>query len=273
MDERPDGVPAQTDAQPQPQPQPQSPQGAYGPPPAPVPAQWYPPTQTGGFFPPPPPAPSGTSGRPGAAGRAVLWAAVGALVASALWAGGVLLLGGDGSPKADLRGYQAKANLCNWVDYSSVKSEYSEGDDNPIHHSLNHEALDESYCSMTLRKYSTSLSSAYLSVTVDLHKKTDPAPEFTAQWSEYTQRSESYDVEKLTGFGDEAYLVSSEPSGSQYVTLAVRDGWMTYEMSWNIYTSSYDDSEKDDVPALSDVTRWLKTDTRGTLEKLRSDGA
>ncbi|WP_367320085.1 hypothetical protein [Streptomyces sp. HUAS ZL42] len=201
----------------------------------------------------------------------MLWAALGAVVASALWAGGVFVLGRNAGPEADLRGYEAKTNLCTSIDHSSVDSEYPEEDDNPLHHSLAHGALDESYCSLSLQRSSTSYSYAYLSVKVDLHKKTDPAPEFTALWSEYDQRYEDYDVEKLSGFGDEAYLVTSEPSDSQYATLAVRDGWMTYEMSWSIYTSSYDDDEKEEKPDLSDVEKWLKTDTKATLEKLRSD--
>ncbi|BBC29223.1 hypothetical protein SGFS_005140 [Streptomyces graminofaciens] len=269
-------LPAQSQA-PQPQAAPSAyaypapqPAAGYGPPTGPVPAQPNPYGQPAAW--PPPAAQPGT----GAAGRAVLFTVLGALVASAAWAGGVFLLGwGGGGPEADLRGYEAKANLCSSVDYSNMKTEYPEEDTAPVHNGFKHEALDESYCSISLKKSSTSsYSDAYFSVTMDLHKKTDPAAEFTAMWSEYDQRYEDYDVEKITGFGDEAYLVTEDTtagddkSGSRAVILAVRDGWMTYQMSWSAYGTSYDDYE---MPDVDDVVQWVRDDTESTLENLASN--
>ncbi|MGW0841790.1 hypothetical protein ACWD26_16790 [Streptomyces sp. NPDC002787] len=253
-----------------PYPHPQSPAG-YGPPVAPMPAQANPYGQPPGGY-PPHAAPPTT----GAGGRAVLWALVGAAVASAAWAGGVFLLGDDDTA-ADLRGYRAKSNLCSSVDYSSFQNEYPEEDTAPVDNALEHEALDQSYCSISLKKSSSStLSDAYFSVQVDLHKKTDPGPEFTALWSEYDQRYDDYDVDEVTGFGDEAYLVTEDTtsgddtSGSRSATLAVRDGWMTYEMRWSAYGSTYDDVT---MPEVDDVVEWLKNDTNATLDNLReSDG-
>ncbi|MFD5640048.1 hypothetical protein ACFWJM_38710 [Streptomyces sp. NPDC127077] len=214
------------------------------------------------------------SGGKGTAGRAVLWAVVGAVAASVLWAGGIVVLGPLGDDP-DLSGYRAKANLCSAVDYSALRSEYAEADNAPTHNSLKHKAIDQSYCSISLKTSSTSTyADAYLSVEMDLHKSTDPGPEFTAVWSEYGQRYEDYEVEEVSGLGDEAYLVTEDTtsgtgtSGSRAVTLAVRDGWMTYQMSWSAYTSSY---ETTTPPEVSEVSRWVKTDTRSTLENLRSE--
>ncbi|MDX3615398.1 hypothetical protein, partial [Streptomyces europaeiscabiei] len=254
---------------------PQSPAG-YGPPVAPPPAQAHPYGQPAGGYPPGGYPPLGAQPTTGAGGRAVLWALVGAVVASAAWAGGVFLLGKD-ETEADLRGYQAKSNLCSSVEYSSFKNEYPEEDDAPVNNSLEHAALDQSYCSISLKTSSTSsLSDAYFSVQMDLHKKTDPGPEFTALWSEYDQRYEDYDVDEVSGFGDEAYLVTedtssgNDTSGSRSATLAVRDGWMTYEMRWSAYGSTYDDVA---MPEVDDVVEWLKNDTNATLDNLRdSDG-
>ncbi|MDX3521926.1 hypothetical protein [Streptomyces scabiei] len=256
-----------------PYPSPQSPAG-YGPP---VPAQASAYGPPAGGYPPGGYPPPGARPATGAGGRAVLWALVGAVVASAAWAGGVFLLGKDDT-EADLRGYRAESDLCSSVDYSSFKNEYPEEDTEPVHNALEHEALDESYCSISLKESSTSsISDAYFSVQVDLHKKTDPGPEFTAVWSEYDQRYEDYDVEKVSGFGDEAYLVTEDTtsgddnSGSRAATLAVRDGWMTYEMRWSAYGSTYDDGAT--MPEVSDVVEWLKSDTNATLDNLReSDG-
>jgi len=38
-------------------------------------------------------------------------------------------------------------------------------------------------------------------------------------------------------------------------------------MTWSVYTTSYED--EDDVPEVSEVTRWMKTDTESTLENLK----
>ncbi|MEV6379940.1 hypothetical protein AB0M31_11045 [Streptomyces sp. NPDC051773] len=263
-----------------PAPNPQPPVG-YGPPAAPVTTQANPYGQPPGGYPPggyPPGGypPLGAPPAKGAGGRAVLWALVGAAVASAAWAGGVFLLGKDDT-EADLRGYRAKSDICPSVDYSSFKTEYPEEDDAPVNNSLKHAALDQSYCSISLKESSSStLSDAYFSVQMDLHKKTDPGPEFTALWSEYDQRYDDYEVEKLDGFGDEAYLITEDTtsgddtSGSRSATLAVRDGWMTYEMRWSAYGSSYDSVT---MPDVDDVVDWLKNDTNATLDNLReSDG-
>ncbi|MET8772974.1 hypothetical protein [Streptomyces sp. NPDC004658] len=226
--------------------------------------------QTPQYGPVPPVSPAGGGGG-GGAGRAVLWAAVGAVVASAAWAAGVFLVGGRGDG-ADLRGYSAPSNLCSSADYSSFKDEYTENDSSPTRTSLRDKALDESYCSLGLKKSGSSYADAYLTMQLDLHKETDPAPEFTATWKNYGDSHTGYDVDSVEGIGDEAYLVSqdttngSSSSGSRYATLAVRDGWVTYTMSYSVYLTSYDEDK--DPPALTDVTDWLKTDAKATLRQL-----
>lgn len=271
---QPPVAPPQPTAYPYPNPQSPPPPNPYAQPtlvnqPAqPTPANPY--AGPPGYGYPPPAAPP--SGRGGAAGRAVLWAVVGAVAASAAWAGGLFLTGGFGTA-ADLRGYQAPANLCSGADYSSFKDEYPVDDSAPTKNTLKDPALDESSCSLSLKKTGSTYADAYLSMQVDLHKKTDPGPEFTATWKNYGDSHTDYDVTPVRGMGDEAYLVTqdtssgSTTSGSRYATLAVRDGWMTYTMSYSVYLSSYE-SDKN-PPALGDVTGWLKTDTKSTLEQLK----
>ncbi|MGW2962456.1 hypothetical protein ACWDGI_28890 [Streptomyces sp. NPDC001220] len=283
--QQPDQPPATPPQQPQPTaypyPNPQSPpQNPYAQPtlvnqPVPPPQQGaqqgnpYA-VQPGYGYPPPAAAPPSAGGN--TAGRAVLWAVLGAVVASAGWAAGLYLTGGLGNG-ADLRGYQAPANLCSSADYSSFKDEYPVDDSSPTKNVLKDPALDQSYCSLSLKKTASSYGDAYLSLQVDLHKKTDPGPEFTATWKKYGDSHTDYDVSPVSGIGDEAYLVTqdtsngSTTSGSRYATLAVRDGWMTYTMYYSAYFSSYDSDT--DPPTLDDVTGWLKTDTRSTLEQLK----
>ncbi|MEV1069026.1 hypothetical protein [Streptomyces sp. NPDC050263] len=285
--EQPSGAPAQPSAYPYPNPQSPAPGGPLGfPPAAPAiqtgqqsvhaqptlvgvgqPAQPQPgnPYAQPGQYPVVGPPPTGGGG----AGKAVLWAVVGAVVASAAWAAGVFLISARND--ADLRGYSAPSNLCNSADYSSFQDEYPEDDGTPTHNTLEDTALDQGYCSISLKKTGSSYSDAYLSVQLDLHKKTDPGPEFTATWKNYGDSHSGYDVEEVTGIGDEAYLVSEDTTsgtttGSRYATLAVRDGWVTYTMGYSAYLSSYDDDK--DPPELDEVTDWLKTDTRATLASL-----
>ncbi|MHB9864268.1 hypothetical protein [Streptomyces sp. YIM S03343] len=216
------------------------------------------------------PAPPGAGGGSGRGGRAVLWAAVGALAASAAWAAGVFLTGGFGD-RADLRGYSVPSNLCSGADYSSFKEKYPEDDTTSAssRSSLKSGALDESYCSIGLKESGSTYSDAYLTLQADLHKKTDPGPEFTAVWKNYGDSHTDYDVESVHGIGDEAYVVSYDTlsgssTGSRYVSLAVRDGWLTYTMNYSTFGTS-----SSTAPQLDEVTDWMKADARSTLEKLK----
>jgi hypothetical protein len=205
----------------------------------------------------------------------VLWAVVGAVVASAAWAGGVFLLKGDDSTSADLRGYTVKTDLCGTVDTSSFKSTYPQDDTEPSNYTTKGEALDDMQCSLGLEYADSTYSDAYLYVQYSLHKKTDPGPEFADTWLGYKQHTDSkYVVTPVPGIGDEAYLVTEDTvvddSGDRYVTLAVRDGWMTYSMNWSQYASSYDTTP---VPTISEATQWVKASTTATLAKLKEGGA
>jgi hypothetical protein len=200
----------------------------------------------------------------------VLWAVVGAVVASALWGGGVLLLKSS-SASADLRGYAVKSDLCGTVDLTAFKQKYPQDDSNPSTYTTKGEALDDMSCSEGLEYSGSSYADAYLYVQYSLHKKTDPGPEFTDTWLGYKQHSDSkYVVTPITGFGDEAYLVTedtvSSNSGDRYVTLAVRDGWMTYSMNWSQYASSLDTTP---LPTIDEATAWVKAATTATLPKLK----
>ncbi|MEU7426142.1 hypothetical protein [Streptomyces sp. NPDC040750] len=256
-------------AQPSPPGQPQPGQPIQPQPGQPVQPQ---PGQPGSYYAPQPqygPAPAPSAG--GGAGKAVLWAVVGAVVASAAWAAGVFLLGGR-DEGADLRGYAAPGNMCSSADYSSFKDEYTQDDSSPTRTSLKDTALEESSCSVGLKKPGSSYADAYLSMQLDLHRKTDPGPEFTATWKNYGDSHKDYDVTPVNGIGDEAYLVSQDTtngssSGSRYATIAVRDGWVTYTMSYSVYLSSYDQDKN--PPALTDVTQWLRTDAKATLGQLK----
>ncbi|WP_329131898.1 hypothetical protein OG552_11515 [Streptomyces sp. NBC_01476] len=231
------------------------------------------------------PGAPGQAGGRGGAGKAVLWAVVGAVVASALWGGGVLLLGKDsGSSPGPLHGYAITQNLCTSTDLSSFKGTYPQEDDSPSDYTITGKAVDDMSCSQGLEIPGSSYADAYLYVSYALHKKTDPGPEFTDTWLGYTQQRDSkYVVKPVSGFGDEAYLVTedtvadsgsggssgSDSGGDRYVTLAVREGWMTFSMNWSQFASSLDADSGKTIPSLDDATRWVKTATTATLAGLK----
>ncbi|WP_329179026.1 hypothetical protein [Streptomyces sp. NBC_01477] len=245
-----------------------APAGPYGPP---QPSYYGPPQQPG--------APGAAPGGRGGAGKAVLWAVVGAAVASALWGGGVVLLGKD-SDKADLRGYTVKKNLCDTADLSAFTSEYPKPDDDPSSYVSDRPTVAEMYCSESLKKDASTYSDAYVTLQADLHRKSDPQPEFADRWRSYTDHgtisSEKYTVTAVDGFGDEAFLItqdtittsSGSESGSREVMLEVRDGWMTFSLSWDAYASSLND-DSGATATISQATQWVKDATKATLPELK----
>jgi hypothetical protein len=265
--------------------------GGYG---APVPAQHNPYAQTSPGFGPPqpgyygPPAAPGVPGAPpvagggrrGAAGKAVLWAVVGAAVASALWAGGVFVLGGDDSSAPSLHGYKPVKDLCAAADLSAFDEKYPKGDDDPTKYVSDRPALVQMYCSKGLEQEDSSASTGYVSVEADLHRKADPAPEFEDHWRSFGDHGadpdDNYKVTAVDGFGDEAYLITqdtvpkssdsdSSDSGDRTVVLAVRDGGLTMTLSWDIYSVEADDDE----PSLDQGTEWVKAATKATMANLK----
>ncbi|MFI0818082.1 hypothetical protein ACH4TX_16910 [Streptomyces sp. NPDC021098] len=296
-------LPPQQNAQPQPPSQQSAPPpGSYGQPPQPSPhaPAYAQPTmpgvpavsampggqQPGGGYGPygaPPPPPGGGAG--GGGGKGWLWALGGAVVASAVWAGVVFATGGfDGEPKADLAGYGYRSNLCASTDLEAIKDAGYEQKDtssstNPRHSASRDPALDSMTCQIDFEPSdasSSDYSSSWLSTTAGLHRKTDPEPEFEAQYRSYEdQRTSSYTykVSPVDDLGDEAYVVTQENTGSSdtgaYVILGVREGWMTYQSTWSEYVSS---SSSADPMTTSEATEMLEKSARATLEKLKNQG-
>ncbi|MET8012591.1 hypothetical protein ABZU86_12640 [Streptomyces sp. NPDC005271] len=291
-------------ARPQP-PQPPQPPQQGGPPPGPyghVPQQSPQPPQGQPHHPPPyaqptmPGVPMGgygpagmATGVPpvgpaggGARGKGWLWGLGGAVVASAVWAGALLATGGsDGEAKADLAGYRYTTDLCGPTDSQTFedagyKEKSETGSTNPQHSSSQDPALDSMTCNIDYEPSASSsgdYSSVWLYTTASLHKKSDPGPEFEAQYRAYEDQKTStysYKVSAVSGLGDEAYVVtqtnkSSSDTGA-YVILGVREGWMTYQSTWSEFVSS---SSSADAKSSKEATEMLKDSAKATLAKLK----
>lgn len=248
--------------------------GVPGPPPGPVGGGY-------GAYGAPSPIPPGGGGAGGGGGRGLLWALGGAVVASAVWAGVVFSTGGfGGEPEADLAGYSYTSNLCASTDLEAVEDAGYEQKDssstNPRHSSSRAAALDSMSCSIDFEPTdasSSDYSSEWLSTTAGLHRKTDPEPEFEAQYRQYEdQRTSSYTykVSEVDSLGDEAYVVTQQSTGSSdtgaYVILGVREGWMTYQSTWSEYVSS---SSSADAMTTEEATEMLEKSARATLAKMK----
>ncbi|MEV4972612.1 hypothetical protein [Streptomyces scopuliridis] len=188
----------------------------------------------------PPPAP-GVPGPPGGSGTVVgdglpalpphrvrwLWALGGAVVASAVWAGGLYAYDRTGP---DLRGYRISEDLCQDADLSAL-SEILGAQRESRHAVEEQRAIDRSFCDVTMmpgrpgEAKDDALPTSYSSVTVNysLHKETDPAPEFEAT---LTPLALSQVIERKTKripeLGERAYLMTD--SGGDTSELKVLDG-------------------------------------------------
>ncbi len=231
--------------------------------------------------------PGGAGGSGSSGGKGLpswLWAVGGAVAASAVWAGVLFPTGGlSGEPDPDLRGYSYRTDLCgatSWTPFEDARfrmedsSTSSSAAENPEASGAQDAALDSMWCNADLVSEdagSDDYSSTFVYTKAFLHKKTDPAPEFAAQYRSYEQQgSNDYKVTPVQGIGDEAYLVSrdeSPDSKSTYVVLGVRDGWLTYETTWSSYAGS---SDTTDHPTSDEAAAMLRTSATQTLQKLKN---
>lgn len=228
-----------------------------GPPPAQAPAAptpqpsqqpGYQPAGGPGFGPPvggPPPQRSG-------GGKGWLWALGGALVASLVWGAvlAVLLLSGSlGLGGPSLGDYEYADDLCKSVDVKPFEeSGYSLPEDtgeneSQVSRGNDHDAIGSMSCFTTLTGESS--GNAYHYTWTDLHKKTDPEPEFEARYLAYDEYDEvqgtKYTVKELSDLGDQAFLVTQTTNGEYVggeVIIGILDGGLTYQGTWNAYSST-----------------------------------
>lgn len=241
-------------------------------------------------------APQGPGGQPpfgpsapassGGGGKGWLWAVGAAAVTSAVWAVGVFAFGGSGgnggaSADADLRGYSVVDDLCAQTDTSSFTDDGfenattdSSGNKYPKSEVRKHAVIDEMGCTIrfevpgSTEKYE--YAAIYTSLTV--HKSTDPGPEFTATYETWQQSEYGKDatVDKVSGLGDVAYLITGKPESDDPaadVSLAVRDGWVTYHISWSQYVTA--SSRSATVPSATEVAEMLKETAKRTMANVR----
>ncbi|WP_433684504.1 hypothetical protein [Nocardia sp. CA-119907] len=225
---------------------------------------------------------------PKSGGKGWLWALGAIVLTSAVWAVAMFAIGAfdagkaDISKDADLRGYKYVANLCDITDtspYTSTGFTLSKSDSSgktyPQHDGSQHAAVDSMGCDVRFTPSGSSEKYDYAAIytSAQVHKQSNPGPEFTASYETWTQSEYGKDskVDKISGLGDEAYVItgkhkSDDPTAD--VSLAVRDGWVTYHISWSQYSSSTSKSSGKILSA-AEATELLKKTANSTLSKLR----
>ncbi|NUS10454.1 MAG: hypothetical protein HOY69_03430 [Streptomyces sp.] len=209
--------------------------------------------------------------------RPWVWALGGIAVASAVWAAALHGTGDGTAP--DLHGYHLDGNPCADGTLASLKDAVGVPDFAASDATVtNGPALDELSCVlMTATASDQGWATSYtVSVTVELHKKTDPRAEFenarhtrvltlpgggangnaaVAVAGTGTDATSAADVHPVAGVGDEAYLLT--PSGSGQ-TLEVLNGGAVLTLQVSGYTqwnSSGAAAGADDPPVEPDLTR------------------
>ncbi|MFE2130249.1 hypothetical protein [Streptomyces amritsarensis] len=163
-------------------------------------------------------APHGAEADGPGARRPWLWALGGAVIASAVWAGGLYALG-DRFAAPELS-YRAAENLCE--DFRARALGRIAGDLHryrPVNKEHDHPAVRGAVCEL---RNGESVSSLTVRAQVDLHRKTDPAPEFDVPSLGLVAALGAGSTEAVQGLGERAVFFTTPGDG--VVQLRVLDG-------------------------------------------------
>ncbi|MCS0634504.1 hypothetical protein NX801_02255 [Streptomyces sp. LP05-1] len=227
--------------------------------------------ERGGPIAGPPPPPAGPPDRrPGR--RPWLWALGGAALASALWAGAFLRYVPQDHPDQD--GYRsADGELCALAELRSLSLALGRKRSTSGAEDTRHEALDQSYCSRSYARSGDGSPSAPTapSYSVDLyyelHKRTDPAPEFEPRLIKGPFAAEP-EWSPLAGLGDRAFFRAQEGRAELFVLdgPAVLELTVSQEMAYDAKGEPLLGDQRDLAPLRPDMV----TDLRTLMTRLRT---
>ncbi|WP_030589251.1 hypothetical protein [Streptomyces anulatus] len=214
-------------------------------------------------------------------GQGLLWGVAGVLVASVVWAAAVFAYGfGDGKP--DVRGYRLGAKPCAAMKLKALSGSVGKAEHKPTEQPgrVEHPAVDRVDCAVSLAPFKVSGKkqaadgwSTQISVTmrVELHKETDPGPEFEALNTKVDLfGNEVAKVAGIVGLGDSAYLVTLDDASSQ---VSVLDGGAVITIGMSVSTV-YDGEDppegETEVPELTPYQGDLISDAHDVLDALKA---
>ncbi|MEW2071654.1 hypothetical protein [Streptomyces sp. NPDC007346] len=214
-------------------------------------------------------------------GHHVLWAAAGALTASAIWAVAVFAYGSDADPKPDTHGYRLDGHSCSALRMKALVASVGERADAPslAPGSIEHPALDSITCAMTVTAPKGSEDGYgwrpgfHVGMRAELHKETDPLPEFEARKTETPWGEGAQHIEPVPGLGDRAYLLVLDEGSSE---LRVVEGGAVIRLTLSAsmdYPGADEGKEppqaEPEAPATEPYHADLISDMRDVMEQLK----
>ncbi|MEV7914996.1 hypothetical protein [Streptomyces griseus] len=219
-------------------------------------------------------------------GPGLLWGVGGALVASVVWATAVFAYGIGGDRKPDLHGYRVESDSCAAIELKALAEVVGATEPEAAATELDgieHPALHRIRCTVILTppdaaaqggkggaKWTTTYQA---SVTAELHKETDPRPEFEAS-STLTEIDgvAVAQVERVPDLGDLAHLLVMEDNVMQ---LKVVEGGAVVTLSLTAWTN-FDLDDEEEVPDVQPEPELLAyradliTDMREVMKALKT---
>ncbi|MFA7765058.1 hypothetical protein ACGFNX_01045 [Streptomyces sp. NPDC048723] len=157
--------------------------------------------------------------------RSWLWALGGAVVASAVWAGGLYAFG-DRMAEPEIS-YRASENLCQ--DFKARALSGITGDmhtKKPVHHESDHPAVYAARCGLENAGKEGVAPDFEVVAQVGLHKKTDPSAEFDAPDLRVLAYAGGVRTAAVPDLGERA--VMNVTSGERWLILKVLDGGVVF---------------------------------------------
>ncbi|OEJ40732.1 hypothetical protein AR457_12950 [Streptomyces agglomeratus] len=178
--------------------------------------------------------------------RPWLWAAGGAVAASAVWAGGLYATGTQ--PVVDTRGYRVGDGLCEKAELNALRLSLGKRTGDPIEAVVEHSALDRVTCDLSFvpdgKPREGEFRASYeVQIIAHLHKKADPEAEFEAfarqpRWGDGAPAR----LEAVDGLGEKAFLIPP-PAEWEGPRLVVLDGGAVLELGITPGYESYYEGE------------------------------
>ncbi|MEU5557510.1 hypothetical protein AB0H47_15495 [Streptomyces globisporus] len=225
-----------------------------------------------------------------AAGRrrwhGALWGLAGALTASAVWAAAVFGYGIGGDGKPDSRGYRVESDSCAAMELEELARVLGKPDSESATEldGIEHPALHRIRCTVDFKELDlggrrgedgSGWTMGYqASLIAELHKETDPRPEFEAS-STLTEIEGSgvERVERVPDLGDRAYLVIMDDNSMR---LNVVEGGAVMKLAlsaWMSYNEGDGAEEMPDAPEEPEMLAYqghLISDMRDVMKALRT---
>ncbi|GAA3492387.1 hypothetical protein [Streptomyces cremeus] len=207
-----------------------------------------------------------------------VWALGGAVVASAVWAGGVHLVLGQGP---DQRGYRLEHGACDDLRVPALAAEFggrnAPADAASFHHDP---ALVTLECTLGLRPRAGARPGDtvvdVVTLSVEQHRKTDPGPEFAVRSRRAPLHApglaDELPLSEVRGPADGAYYGSGATDGFGWARLAVLDGGvvLTLDVRPTVRPPEGADDGPLRAPDLSGVRQDVLTaDMRSLMEQLK----